>query len=169
MSAARHAETESRQAYATAFGQLLRRLRMAQGLTPKELADRADVNATTVRRYEDGQTLPDLYTLRLLAEALGVSLQAFVAQADLLVDVDQALVERGAAGLPRKRRIKPKTTPLGAWRTATGTTLQEVAEHVGVSTSTVFRWEAGTRWPSEEARRILEQFTGGAVPARVWT
>jgi transcriptional regulator with XRE-family HTH domain len=53
------------------FGQLLRRLRLAAGLSQDELAERAGVSSRGVRALEAGhRASPRPETIRLLAEAL---------------------------------------------------------------------------------------------------
>ena len=58
---------------ATRFGALLRRLRLAAGLTQEALAERAGVSAKAVRGLErDPTRVPRLDTVPLLADALGL-------------------------------------------------------------------------------------------------
>src|SRR5437764_4666359 len=58
---------------ATRFGALLRRLRLAAGLTQEALAERAGVSAKAVGGLErDPNRAPRLDTVALLADALGL-------------------------------------------------------------------------------------------------
>lgn len=66
------------------FGDTLRKLRKAGGLTQVELATLAGISPATVIRLERGQNRPDLATLVKLGSALGVS------PADLLSHGDQS-------------------------------------------------------------------------------
>ncbi|WP_128546809.1 helix-turn-helix domain-containing protein [Larkinella soli] len=52
--------------------------RKRQGLSQEELADKASINLRTLQRIEQGQTEPRGQTLRLLAEALGVTPEELV-------------------------------------------------------------------------------------------
>lgn len=53
------------------FGTLLRRFRLAAGLTREELAERADVTASAIAALERGnRRRPYLQTVRALASAL---------------------------------------------------------------------------------------------------
>lgn len=52
-------------------------LRKAAGLTQDELADKAGVTVRTIQRIEASDTVPRAYTLRKIAEALGVDPQEF--------------------------------------------------------------------------------------------
>jgi predicted ATPase/transcriptional regulator with XRE-family HTH domain len=57
-----------------AFGDLLRRHRIAAGWSQEELAERAAVSARAISNYENGTTLrPQRETVRLLSEALGLT------------------------------------------------------------------------------------------------
>ncbi len=69
---------------ATAFGARLRRLRKRALLTQEQLAERAGLTTDSIGGYEQGRHAPSLYTIRALADALGLSgaaLEAFVAVA----------------------------------------------------------------------------------------
>ena len=58
---------------ATQFGALLRRLRLAAGLTQEALAERAGLSAKAVRGLErDPTRVPRLDTVAVLADALGL-------------------------------------------------------------------------------------------------
>ncbi len=59
------------------FGERLKALRAAAGLSQPALADRAGVSVSAVRQFEYGLREPAFGTLVKLAEALGVSLDAF--------------------------------------------------------------------------------------------
>jgi predicted ATPase/DNA-binding XRE family transcriptional regulator len=54
------------------FGAVLRRHRLAAGLTQEALAERAGLSARNVQGLERGENLPQRETLRRLAEALGL-------------------------------------------------------------------------------------------------
>ena len=61
----------------TTFGPLLRRLRLAAGLTQEELAERAAISTRGLQLLErGGRTAPRAETVRLLADALGLSPEA---------------------------------------------------------------------------------------------
>jgi len=56
------------------IGAQIRRLRIEQGLTQAELAERAGTSAPTMHRYETGWDRFEIATLRRIAEALGATL-----------------------------------------------------------------------------------------------
>jgi transcriptional regulator with XRE-family HTH domain len=61
-----------------AFGEHLRELRRAAGLSQIQLGERAGRDHKTIHRWETGATWPDLMDLILLAHGLGVSLVELV-------------------------------------------------------------------------------------------
>ncbi len=75
---------------AAEFGERLRGLRLAAGLSQEALADTAVVHRTYVGLVERGQTTPTLYSIVRFAEAL---------------EVDPADLVRGIkTGLPKRKR-----------------------------------------------------------------
>ena len=62
-----------------AFGQRLRELRTAQGLTQEELATRAGVEAAEVGFYERGEREPGIVMLMRLADGLGCEAMSLLA------------------------------------------------------------------------------------------
>ena len=54
-------------------GKLLRDLRKAKGMTQKELAEKLGIVPKTVSKWETGHGFPDVSTLSVLSDALGVS------------------------------------------------------------------------------------------------
>ncbi len=65
--------SDDRDAYLAVVGQVLHHLRKRQRLTQGELAGAADISQSALSRFETGQTLPDLFELRGLAQALGTT------------------------------------------------------------------------------------------------
>ncbi|MDN5204501.1 DUF4870 domain-containing protein [Fulvivirgaceae bacterium BMA10] len=51
--------------------------RKLKGMTQEELAEKSNLNVRTVQRIESGEVDPRLYTLKVIAEALEVSMDAF--------------------------------------------------------------------------------------------
>lgn len=66
-------------AFQLRFGDNLRRLRLAAGLTQEGLMLRADVHRTQISKYERAETEPQAEVLARLSLALGVSADAFFA------------------------------------------------------------------------------------------
>lgn len=64
---------------AASFGAVLRRLRLAAGLTQEQLALEAELRRTYVSILELGQQQPTLTTILKLAAALGLSASEIVA------------------------------------------------------------------------------------------
>ena len=64
------------------LGRAVRRLREERGLTQEELAGRAGTTFGTVSRVESAKSAPAWWTVRKIAEALGVSIAELAAAAE---------------------------------------------------------------------------------------
>jgi transcriptional regulator with XRE-family HTH domain len=64
------------------FGEALRRVRLAAGLTQEQLALEADVQRNFISLIETGQNQPTISTIAKLARALGMKASALVAEAE---------------------------------------------------------------------------------------
>jgi DNA-binding XRE family transcriptional regulator len=69
----RHASSNRREEGASETGIMVRRFRIAAGLTQTALARRSGLDRTHLSRLEAGRTIPTLPTLRRLAKALQVT------------------------------------------------------------------------------------------------
>jgi transcriptional regulator with XRE-family HTH domain len=81
---------------------LLREARLRAGLTQAELAERARTARSQISRYERGDVLPSLETLRRVIHACGFELGFRVYNADL-EDHDAALIAQTLALTPEER------------------------------------------------------------------
>jgi transcriptional regulator with XRE-family HTH domain len=61
-----------------AFGKHLNKLRLAQGLSLRKLADNADVDFSQIHRIEKGSTNPSLTMLVALSHGLQISIEELV-------------------------------------------------------------------------------------------
>jgi transcriptional regulator with XRE-family HTH domain len=77
------------------YGEVLRKLREAAGLTQEQLADKAGVPIGSIRNYEQGQRLPGLVAGIRLAKVIGVSVDAFA-------DCDEVKEAEKTARKPKK-------------------------------------------------------------------
>ena len=59
------------------LGTRIAELRNQKGITQKELADACNIDIRTIQRIEAGKVLPRMYTIRLLAAALGTDISYF--------------------------------------------------------------------------------------------
>jgi transcriptional regulator with XRE-family HTH domain len=66
----------------TGFGERLRALRVAAGMTQQELADKAEMHSQSVNRLERGGRSPSWEIVLRLAQALGVSTDDFKPEAE---------------------------------------------------------------------------------------
>lgn len=65
-------EVEKRDQGRSILGEKIARIRKTQGMTQEELAEKADIGRVTISRLENGEQSPRYYTLKNLAEALGI-------------------------------------------------------------------------------------------------
>lgn len=57
---------------------VIREIRRSKGMSQKELADACCVHQTAVSQWEKGRTMPDLNSLKMLSEVLGVSVETLI-------------------------------------------------------------------------------------------
>ena len=84
------------------FGSLLRKLRIQNNMTARQLADMLYVSQPTVTRWETGERLPDIHMLPRLAECFGVepaelleTLETRNRQAVILAVEDESIILKG--------------------------------------------------------------------------
>ena len=63
------------------FAETLKKLRMAKGLSQRELADRMYVDRSTVARWENGNRLPDTMMIARLSQCLGTDVNTLLSAA----------------------------------------------------------------------------------------
>lgn len=80
---------------ATAFGQVLRAVRLQAGISQEAAAHDSGIGRDHFSRLERGLTQPTLFAMLRIAEALGVS------ASDLLVQTEQAMGQRRRRASPR--------------------------------------------------------------------
>jgi transcriptional regulator with XRE-family HTH domain len=83
-------------------GDLLREARLRAGLSQAELARRAGKPTSTIGRWERGEVLPSLETLRTVIGACGLELTFHLSNADSEAH-DLSLIERSLALAPAER------------------------------------------------------------------
>lgn len=88
----------------TGFGERLKELREAAGLSQAQLAERAEMNVFGVAKLEQGQREPSWATVQALAAALGVECTAFATK----VTPPAAKPEKPAAKKPAAKKPKGK-------------------------------------------------------------
>lgn len=59
----------------------LREGRVSKGLTQKELSEKSRISIRSIQRIENGELIPRTYTLKTLAETLGLSFDEFLVAA----------------------------------------------------------------------------------------
>ncbi len=117
------------------------------------------MNASTLSRWESGTTTPRVYELEAVLDALQAKEQERL-QAWQLLQAPRAAPL--AAGAERGDSPLEGAAPIGgellrAMRTRRGGTLEQVALHLGVTISTVSRWERSESWSSAEHLARLQK------------
>jgi transcriptional regulator with XRE-family HTH domain len=99
------------------FGERLRELREAAGMTQEFLARRGGVNIWTIRGYEQGRRDPNWKMAFVLADALGVSVEAFrdcQESTPATQPPTRGKAAQPAPGPPRRRGRPPRAKTAGA-------------------------------------------------------
>ena len=120
------------------FGERLKSLRKAAGITQQELADKLGVHLQTVSKWERGISEPDFSLLGGIASALGVTFER-------LLGTDESDCTYGGYFSP-----EDEGRALASARRAKGESQDDIAAAVGVSSDIVSKWERGIICPDIE-------------------
>ena len=60
------------------IGRLIKELRIKNGMTQEDLAEKTELSSRTIQRIENGEVDPRAYTLQMIANALDVDYELFV-------------------------------------------------------------------------------------------
>lgn len=120
------------------FGERLKSLRKAAGITQQELADKLNVHLQTVSKWERGISEPDFSLLGGIASALGVTFER-------LLGTDESDCTYGGYFSP-----EDEGRALASARRAKGESQDDIAAAVGVSSDIVSKWERGIICPDME-------------------
>ena len=74
------------------FGEKLKSLRLEAGMTQEELASRCGMKKQNISRYERSGVEPNLRTAKLMADALGIPIEALVVSEMTQSDKDARLL-----------------------------------------------------------------------------
>lgn len=142
------------------FGELLRRYRIARGLTQEALAERAGVSVRGLSDLERGvRQYPHADTVRRLAEALGLPGEERARLADAAIgSVTHAEADSRQVGLRDADKPRSFGALLREHRLAAGLSQEELAERAGLSRRGIADLERGARnFPlGETVRRLAE-------------
>jgi type I site-specific restriction endonuclease/ribosome-binding protein aMBF1 (putative translation factor) len=130
---------------------LLRKEREQRGWTQEELAEKIGVNPITVKRWESGSSLPNVFYRQRLSEVFGKTLD----ELGLLGDETEIVTNTNPIDTGVSSR-KPNHLLRNA-RIQRGWTQEELAEKIGVNPITVKRWEGDYSTPSPRYRRALSE------------
>ncbi len=75
---------------------------------------------------------------------------------------------RRGRGRPRSKFPKGDPNAFATWLAASGYTVEQVADRLGVRVPAVYGWRRGNRPPSRKMAAHISAFTGGVVSAGSW-
>ena len=127
-------------------------LRMKQGLSQDELAEKLFVTRQAVSRWENGETVPNTETLKLLSKFFGVSINTLLGSPRQLIcqccgmPLEDAILGRDADGAPNEDYCQ--------WCYADGTyTYSDMDELIEVCIPNI----VSESFPAEQARAYMRQ------------
>ena len=120
------------------FGERLKNLRKAAGITQQALADKLGVHLQTVSKWERGVCEPDFSVLGDMAAALGVTFER-------LLGTEEGECTYGGYFSP-----EDEGRAIASARRANGESQEDVAAAAGVSSDIVSKWERGIICPDIE-------------------
>ncbi|MGQ9823673.1 MAG: helix-turn-helix domain-containing protein [Desulfotomaculales bacterium] len=109
-----------------ATAEKLRFIRESRGLSIEELAEISEIPVASLKKYENGQAVPDLEDLKRLSEALNINLRYFLEQSEHVNSLGQRL-----------KRLRKKQ----------GLTITTLADKAGVSPGFLSQIEKGQTTP----------------------
>lgn len=75
------------------IGKRIQEIRIRRGLTQEQLADRIHISKSSISEWEACKRVPQMKTLRKIAEALGVDVWEIIGFNEVSIDVQQAREE----------------------------------------------------------------------------
>lgn len=130
-------------------GDLLRSIRKDRGLSSQVVADRAGIARKTLTRWERGEFLPRLPELELALRALQATDQDRNTLLRLL-DAPRAYKAVRIQSQARGEDLPHLGELIRGMRLRAGLTLEQLAREIGVSHTTISRWERGEALPCRE-------------------
>ena len=137
------------------FGERIKELRKAAGITQTGLAEKLNLHPQTVSKWERGISEPDISQLGDLAEALGITLEKLCGQEE----AEQTFT----GGFQAERFGKM----VSEQRILRGESQERLAEQMQTSADTVSRWERGITCPDVNRLAALASHFGLPV-SRLW-
>lgn len=119
------------------FGDNIKELRKAAGMTQSDIAFALNVHLQTVSKWERGISEPDFSVLGELADVLGVSLEKLLGTEEAADGAHAGAFDAAAFG-----------RAVTAERRRLGVSQSELADSLGVSQNMISNWERGVTAPS---------------------
>ena len=83
----------------------IKSIREKEGLTQDDLARELFVSRTTVAKWETGKCLPNIYTLRMISEKYGISLDKLIHDEDESMFYKRRKIKYTGMELTKKQKI----------------------------------------------------------------
>ena len=117
------------------FGERLKELRKAVGITQSELAEKLNIHLQTVSKWERSLSEPDISILGNIADVLDVSLEKLL------------LLPEGTETYVGSFSVSDFGKAISAMRKSKEDSQEEFAKKIGVSSDAVSKWERGVICP----------------------
>ena len=92
------------------IGKRIQEIRIRRGMTQEQLADRIHISKSSISEWEACKRVPQMKTLRKIAEALGVDVWEIIGFNDVSIDPAQQAREELADDPDRKARVMARTS-----------------------------------------------------------
>lgn len=139
--------------------------RKACELTVKELAQRMNVSANTINRWENGNVMPSAQKVLLLAQTLGCTVSDLKIPGTFdfnFANFPYDLQRNPEPGLPAAQKwVKSRSivhSKLRQKRRAVGLSQKKLAQALGMRTNYISMWETGTAYPNAVSLKKLCDF-----------
>lgn len=121
------------------IGGRIRYYRIANNLSQEDVATKADIDACTIKRYENNQVLHSLETCNKIADAIGVNPLLIYDEYLIFISSDYGKLIRST-------------------RKNLNLTQSQFSTLMGVHRKTITRWEKKISWPSRKFYSYLIKF-----------
>ena len=123
------------------FGDVLKQIRESRGMSQEEFADLLSTSKQVISRYETGQRIPKLSTVKAYSNKLGVGLS------DLSGEKITNFAQR-----------------LNSLISESGISAGSFADNLGISKQAISAWQNGTRTPKQPTIATIAQYFNVCIP-----
>lgn len=124
------------------IGDRIREIRLEKGLTQKQVAEKAGMADSAIRKYESGKQHPKIETLQRISMALGVDLFALINN-----DIYNSTVKKEDLGEQKAKILHGVGTRIKNKRLSKNLSLRELAAQINLSEQELSGIERGILYP----------------------